>query len=320
LLLKEAENMSERKKLGLMHFRAMKGRKEPVAWITAYDLPFSYVAELAGVDMILVGDSGGMVQLGYPTTNPVTMDEMIVLARAARRGAPNTFLIGDMPQGSYEPSPRDAVLNALRFIKEAGCDAVKCEGGTRMARQIKAMVDAGILVMGHLGLTPQSTPSFGGYRVQCKTRESFDATMEDAVALEEAGVCALLLEATPGPPAGRIARKLRIPVYGIGAGGEVDGQLLIMHDLQGFYQPFRTWFAKCYVPQVAQEFADYLRSLPDLREHGRTHRQDGLLFLAEMAVRRYVEEVRARVFPGEEYSYPIKPQELEVLKGSPYWD
>ena len=134
----------------------------PVAWITAYDLPLAYAAEQAGADMILVGDSGGMVQLGYATTNPVTMDEMLVLAKAARRGAPQTFLIGDMPQGSYEVGERDAVLNALRCVKEAGCDAVKCEGGRRIESRIRAMADAGLLVMGHLGLTPQTTGSFGG--------------------------------------------------------------------------------------------------------------------------------------------------------------
>jgi 3-methyl-2-oxobutanoate hydroxymethyltransferase len=298
----------------------MKQEGKPVAWITAYDLPFSHVAEQAGVDMILVGDSGGMVQLGYPTTNPVTMDEMLVLAKAARRGAPDTFLIGDMPQGSYEPSPREAVVNALRFIKEAGCDAVKCEGGQRMAAQIRAMTDAGILVMGHLGLTPQSTASFGGYRVQGKTRKSFEETMHDALALREVGVFALLLEAMPTEPAGQIARKLDIPVYGIGAGTEVDGQLVIMHDLQGFYQPFRPWFAKCYIPDVLPKFCEHIAEISAaIREHGRNHRQDGLLVLAEMAVCAYVEDVRARKFPGEEFSYPIKEEELNELRSSELW-
>jgi 3-methyl-2-oxobutanoate hydroxymethyltransferase len=201
--------------------------------------------------MILVGDSGGMVQLGLDTTNPVTMEQMLVLASAARRGGPDTFLIGDMPQGTYEPSDRDAILNAVRLVKEVGCDAIKCEGGRRMAGRVKAMVDAGILVMGHLGLTPQSTQCFGGYRVQGKTKLSFKQTFEDATALVDAGVFGILLEAMPGEPAGQIARQFDIPIFGIGAGPEVDGQLLIMHDLLGLYQPLRPWFAKCYIPDVA---------------------------------------------------------------------
>ena len=181
------------KKLNLRSLVKMKQDKIPVSWITAYDLPFASAAENAGIDLILVGDSGGMVQLGYETTNPVTMDEMVVLAKSARRGAPNTFMIGDMPQGAYEISAERAVENALRFIKEAGCDAVKCEGGRRVIDKIKAIVDAGILVFGHLGLTPQSTSSFGGYNVQGKTVESFEEIVEDALALQKAGVMALLL-------------------------------------------------------------------------------------------------------------------------------
>jgi 3-methyl-2-oxobutanoate hydroxymethyltransferase len=282
-------------------------------------LPFSQAAERAGIDMILVGDSGGMVQLGHPTTNPVTMDEMVILARAARRGAPNTFLIGDMPQGAYEPSDRDAVLNALRFIKEAGCDAIKCEGGRRMAQRVRAMVDAGILVMGHLGLTPQSTQSFSGYRVQGKTKSSYEATVEDGAALVEAGVFAILLEAIPAEPAGQIARQFQVPIYGIGAGPCVDGQLLIMHDLMGFYAPFRPWFAKCYVPEVAEEFAKYLSGIDDLRKNGREQRRDGLLVLAEMAISKYISEVKAGEFPGNEFTYPLNPEELAELQASKYW-
>jgi len=309
----------EKKKISLLKLNNMKRNKEPVAWVTAYDLPFAYVAEQAGTDMILVGDSGGMVQLGYETTNPVTMDEMIILASSAHRGAPNTFLIGDMPQGSYESSERDAVINSLRFIKEADCDAVKCEGGKRVAKKITAMVDAGILVMGHLGLTPQSTPSFGGYRVQGKTKKSFDETFQDALALQKAGVFAILLEAIPSEPAGQIAKHLDIPVYGIGAGSKVDGQLVIIHDLMGFYQPFRPWFAKCYIPDVAQEFSDYIASLGDLKKVGREDRKDGLLVLAEMAVKKYIEDVKNKVFPGKGYSYAIEDEELKALKSSIMW-
>ncbi|MBS3903028.1 MAG: 3-methyl-2-oxobutanoate hydroxymethyltransferase [Anaplasmataceae bacterium] len=312
----------ERVKASIPKFNEMKAKGDPVAWITAYDYPFSWVAEQAGVDMILVGDSGGMVQLGYETTNPVTMDEMIMMAKGARRGAPKTFIVGDMPQGSYEPSPRDAVINAMRFIKEAGSDAIKCEGGRRMINQVKAMVDAGIPVIGHLGLTPQSTTSFGGYRVQCKTRQSFEDTMEDALALQEAGVFAILLEAMPSEPAGQIARQLKIPIYGIGAGGEVDGQLVIMHDLTGFYQSFRPWFAKCTIPHVIHDFASHIKKLGDhesVRKAGRESRNDGLLTLAKLAVHFYVKEVKDKHFPGEDYSYPIKADVLAELKKSKYW-
>ena len=307
------------KKLNLKSLQKMKAAGEPITWITAYDLPFASAAENAGVDMILVGDSGGMVQLGYETTNPVTMDEMIVLAKSARRGAPNTFIVGDMPQGSYEISKEKAVENAMRFVKEAGCDAIKLEGGRRVIDKVKAIVDAGILVVGHLGLTPQSTSSFGGYNVQGKSLKSFEETMDDALALQEAGVMALLLEAMPSAPAAQIAKQLDIPVLGIGAGNEVDGQLIIMHDMMGFYQSFRPWFAKCYVPQVIHEFAEGLKDVEDMKQYGREHRKDGLFAIAEMAIAKYVEEVKARQFPSEEYIYPIKEEQLAEIKQSKYW-
>lgn len=307
------------KKLNLKSLQKMKSSREPITWITAYDLPFASAAENAGIDMILVGDSGGMVQLGYETTNPVTMDEMIVLAKSARRGAPNTFIVGDMPQGSYEISKEKAVENAMRFVKEAGCDAIKLEGGRRVIDKVKAIVDAGILVVGHLGLTPQSTSSFGGYNVQGKSLKSFEETMDDALALQEAGVMALLLEAMPSAPAAQIAKQLDIPVLGIGAGNEVDGQLIIMHDMMGFYQSFRPWFAKCYVPQVIHEFADGLKDVEDMKQYGREHRKDGLFAIAEMAIAKYVEEVKARQFPSEEYIYPIKDEQLAEIKQSKYW-
>ena len=308
-----------KKKLNLKSLQKMKAIGEPITWITAYDLPFASAAENAGIDMILVGDSGGMVQLGYETTNPVTMDEMIVLAKSARRGAPNTFIVGDMPQGSYEISKEKAVENAMRFVKEAGCDAIKLEGGRRVIDKVKAIVDAGILVVGHLGLTPQSTSSFGGYNVQGKSLKSFDETMDDALALQEAGVMALLLEAMPSAPAAQIAKQLDIPVLGIGAGNEVDGQLIIMHDMMGFYQSFRPWFAKCYVPDVINEFAAGLKNVEDMKQYGREHRKDGLFAIAEMAIAKYVEEVKARQFPCEEYIYPIKEEQLAEIKQSKYW-
>jgi len=303
----------------ILDFISMKKNGTPLTWITAYDLPFAQATEEAGVDMILVGDSGGMVQLGYDTTNPVTMDEMIFMASSARRGAPNTFIVGDMPQGSYEVSDEEAVRNALRFVKEAASDAIKLEGGCRVASRVRAIVNAGIPVVGHLGLTPQSTTSFGGYRVQGKTVKSFEDTLADALALQEAGAFAILLEAMPAEPASQVAKQLHIPIYGIGAGGEVDGQLVIMHDLMGFYQSFRPWFAKCYIPEVLSRFTEYLAGAGALRKLGRTERGDGLLVLAKMAIEKYVEDVRTKRFPGTTYSYSIKDDQLGDLKKSSKW-
>jgi len=306
-------------KININILRKMKRKGTPVAWITAYDLPFAWAAEKAGIDMILVGDSGGMVQLGYQTTNPVTMDEMILLAKSARRGAPETFMIGDMPQGSYEVGDKEAIINAMRFIKEADSDAVKIEGGKRVAGRIRAIADAGILIMGHLGLTPQSSASFGGYRVQGKTVLSFEKTIEDALALQEAGAFAILVEAMPSEPTGQIAKQLKIPIYSIGGGRLADGQLVIMHDLMGFYQPFRPWFAKCYVPDVLDEYYNYIKSIPDIRKIGREQREDGLLVLAQMAIKKYIDDVREKRFPQEDYSYQIEDKDLEKLKTSKYW-
>jgi len=303
----------------ILDFVSMKKNGTPLTWITAYDLPFAQVTEEAGVDMILVGDSGGMVQLGYDTTNPVTMDEMMFMASSARRGAPNTFIVGDMPQGSYEVCNEEAVRNALRFVKECASDAIKLEGGVRVAGRVRAIVDAGIPVVGHLGLTPQSTTSFGGYRVQGKTVKSFESTLQDALALQEAGAFAILLEAMPAEPAAQIAAQLEIPIYGIGAGGGVDGQLVIMHDLMGFYQSFRPWFAKCYVPEVVGKFTDYLTAAGDLRQLGRKERGDGLLVLAKMAIEQYVVDVHTGAFPGDAYSYSIKDEQLVELKKSTKW-
>jgi len=304
------------KKISIKDLDEMKKEKKPIAWVTAYDFPLAQAAEKAGIDMILVGDSGGMVQLGYSSTHPVTMDEMITMSKAVRRGAPNTFIIGDMPQGSYEVSKEEAVRNALRFIKEAGCDAIKCEGGKRVKKKVKAMINAGIVVFGHLGLTPQSSEAFGGYRVQGKTVESFKGIMEDAFCLQDIGISSLLLEAMPSASAQQVALHLDIPVYGIGAGDSVDGQLIIMHDLLGFYKSFRPKFAKCYISDVINDFHTYLNKIENVREEGRKKREDGFLVLAERAIFKYIEEVRNRVFPGEEYSYPIKEEELIEIKSN----
>lgn len=306
-------------KKGIKDFNKMKRKGEAVTWVTAYDYPFSYCAEQAGIDMILIGDSGGMVQLGYETTNPVSMDEMLTMAKSVRKGAPNTFIIGDMPQGAYEISTTLAIENALRFVKEAGCDAIKCEGGIRVADKIKAIVDAGILVCGHLGLTPQSTSSFGGYKVQGKSRSSFEDILKDALALQEAGVYAVLLEAMPAESAEQIAKHLTVPVYGIGAGPNVDGQLLIMHDLLGFYQPFRPKFAKCFIPEVILEYTTYLDSLNDVSAIGIETRQDGLLVLVQLTIEIYVRKVKNKTFPGKDYTYQLNENALYKLQKSEYW-
>lgn len=306
-------------KKSIIDFNKMKG-KEPITWITAYDYPFSQVAEKAGIEMILVGDSGTMVQLGYKSTNLASMDEMLLFAKAVRRGAPETFCVGDMPQGSYEVSNEDAIRNSLRFIKESFMDAIKLEGGKRVCDRVKAISDAGILVIGHLGLTPQSVASFGGYRVQCKTVESFNQTMEDALALQDAGACMILLEALPNAATKQISKSLKIPIMGIGAGIDCDSQLVIMHDLMGFYQDFRPWFAKCYIPDVIKDFDTYIdQNRDNLKKLGKETRTDGLLHLAELAIKKYTQEVKDKKFPSQEYIYPLKDEELQNLRKSKYW-
>lgn len=304
----------------IFNFRKMKEKGEPITWITAYDYPFSHAAEKAGIEMILVGDSGTMVQLGRKSTNAASMDEMILLSKSVREGAPNTFIVGDMPQGSYEVSNEDAVRNALRFAKESLCDAVKLEGGKRMTERVKAITNAGILVIGHLGLTPQTAASFGGYRVQCKSKDNFEETLRDAIALEEAGASMLLLEALPNESSKQIKKYLNIPVLGIGAGIDIDGQLVIMHDLMGFYQDFRPWFAKCYVPEVVKEFDAYLdKNKDNLKQLGRDSKTDGMLELARLAISKYIEEVKNKKFPDSNYTYPLKQEELEDLRTSDLW-
>jgi 3-methyl-2-oxobutanoate hydroxymethyltransferase len=306
-------------KKSILGFKQMKKRQEPITWITAYSYPMAKAAEAAEVDMILVGDSGGMVELGYQTTNPVTMDEMIQLAKAARKGAPNTFIVGDMPQGSYEISDEEAVINAMRFVKEAGCDAIKLEGAKRMLSRIKAISQSGIIVVAHLGLTPQSTSSFGGYRVQGKTIESFEETINDSKDVESAGASLLLLEAMPSESAQQVSKQLAIPVMGIGTGEYVDGQLIIMHDLLGFYPDFRPWFAKCYIPQVISKYQEEIAAQPDLKKFGIETRADGLNSLVKLAIKEYVKEVKARNFPNVNYNYPIKEVELTLIKKSKLW-
>ncbi|MGB4286956.1 MAG: 3-methyl-2-oxobutanoate hydroxymethyltransferase [Bacillota bacterium] len=265
-----------KKKLMIHDFYRMKKEGKPVSWLTAYDFPTAQFAEAAGLDMILVGDSLGMCVYGYEGTVPVTMDQAIAHCEAVRRGAPNTFVMGDMPFLSYQTSDEDAVANAGRFLKEANVDAIKLEGGKRVTSRIRAIVDAGIMVCGHIGLTPQSSGQLGGHKAQGRTRESARLLIEDALAIEAAGAHMLLLEAVPPEVAGVIRRKLSIPVYGIGAGPDVDGQLLIISDLIGQFQAFTPKFVKKYA-NVAEVVTN--------------------------AIREYIDEVRSGAFPEEKHCY-----------------
>jgi 3-methyl-2-oxobutanoate hydroxymethyltransferase len=274
------------KKVTTVALTALKSRNVPAVFLTAYDYPTAVFADRAGADMLLVGDSAAMTMLGLPTTVGITMDEMLVFARAVCRGARRAFVVGDLPFLSYQPSNRDAVRNAGAFVA-AGCDAVKCEGGARIARRVRAMTDAGIAVMGHLGLTPQSLGQLGGYRVQGKTLAAVEAVACDAVALQKAGAFSILLEALPAEAAGFVREQVDIPVYGIGAGPYVDGQLVISHDLLGNF-----------VGDIRPRFV----------------RQYGAIGAAvEQAFREYGADVRSRAFPGAEYCYPIAPaDEAEI--------
>jgi len=274
------------KKKSIVDFRKMKRKGEKIVWITSYDHPTAYFAEQAGVDMILVGDSLGMCIYGYESTLPVTMDQCIWHSEAVRRAAPNTFVIGDMPFLSYQRNVEDAVANAGRFLKEAACDAIKLEGGARVVPQVRAILDAGIVVCGHIGLTPQSTGQFGGYKAQGRTAESGRAMVQDAVALADAGVQMLLLEAVTPPVAKHITELLDIPVLSIGAGPDCDGQLLIVSDLIGEFQAFTPKFVKKYA-NVAE--------------------------VTTSAIRQYAEEVRSGAFPGEEHVYPMKEGQYEAF-------
>lgn len=251
----------------ILDFQKMKKSCENVTWLTAYDFPTAQFAEKAGMDMLLVGDSMGMCVYGYDAgTMPVTMDQCIVHTEAVRRGAPKTFVMGDMPFLSYQTTEADAVRNAGRFYKEAGVDAIKLEGGRRIVNMVKAIVDAGMVVCGHLGLTPQSSGQFGGFKAQGRTAESAFEVIKDARAIEEAGAALLLLEAVP-PEVGKfIAEDLKIPVYGIGAGLDLDGQLLIVSDMLGLFEAFTPKFVKKYgnlAGETVKAMEDYVR---DVRE------------------------------------------------------
>jgi len=276
-------------KTTIIKLRKQKREGTKTVLVTAYDYPQAHIADGAGVDCILVGDSLGMTTLGHKTTIPVTMDQMISSAESVSRGANDALLIGDMPYMSYQISNESAVENAGRFIK-AGMDMVKVEGA--MIERIKAICDSGIMVMSHLGLTPHTRAKMGGYRVQGKTADQAEIVLKQALALQEAGCSALLLEAMPKEPAAMIAKELDIPVYGIGAGDEVDGQLVIFHDLTGLFWDFKSKFVKRYC------------------EAGQ---------LIQNALKDYASEVRGGAFPAQENFYEIKEDELEKLLGDSKW-
>jgi 3-methyl-2-oxobutanoate hydroxymethyltransferase len=267
--------LAEKKRLG-----------EPIVMITAYDYPSAQVAEAAGVDLVLVGDSGAMTVLGYPSTVPVSVEEMLMLASAVRRGLSTPFLVGDLPFGSYEASDEQAIATAQRFVKEAGCDAVKLEGGGTSVERARAIALAGIPVMGHVGLTPQTATALGGYRAQGRTAEKALAVARESVALQEAGCFAIVFEAIPAAVTEAVMPSMEIPVIGIGAGPASDGQVLVFHDLLGIYDGISPRFAKRYA-QLKSEMVD--------------------------AVSEYASEVRSGAFPAPEHTYSIDPAELEAF-------
>ena len=248
--------------------------------VTAYTYPSAVHVDTAGIDILLVGDSLGMVELGYETTLPVTMDDMLHHARAVSRGAERPLLVADLPFGSYEASPQQAHSNAIRFLKEAGMDAVKLEGGRSRAPTVRHLVDAGVAVMGHIGLTPQHISTLGGFRAQGKTTTAALTLLHDALALQHAGAFALVIECVPAPVAAAVQRALHIPVVGIGAGGGVAGQVLVYHDLLGFFQ-------HAHHAKVSPRFSKRYVGVGEAIQRG---------------LEEYAREVRSGVFPGEEYS------------------
>lgn len=279
--------MSERKKVTLPVLFEKVAKGEPITWLTCYDYPTAYFQDKAGVDMILVGDSLGMTMLGYDSTLPVTMNDMIRHTQAVRRGAPNVFLIGDMPYMSYQASNETAVLNAGRFMAEAGCDAIKLEGGREMAPRIAAITAAGIPAFGHLGLTPQSASALGGFRLQGKSALQAKKIVEDAKILEEAGAVGVLLELVPDRVCQLITERAEgCIIMSLGSGPDAHGQLLIYHDLFGLYPKF--------TPRMAKVYGNAGEVI-----------QNGLI--------QYVQEVQAKQFPEPKNYFGMKDAEYEEL-------
>ncbi len=281
------EDNPEREPVTLPRLAEMKLNAEPIVMVTAYDYPSAGIAEEAGVDMVLCGDSAAMTVLGHSSTTPVSLDEMLVLARAVRRGLRTPMLVGDLPFGSYERSNDQAIESAMRYVKEAGCDVVKLERGGISVERARAIVRAGIPVMGHVGLTPQTATALGGFKAQGKTADQAVRIAEEALALQAAGCFSIVFEAVPTAISEVLVAKLSVPVIGIGAGVATDGQVLVWHDLLGIYGGRQAKFVKRYA---------------NLREE-----------MLE-GVGRYAREVRERAFPGAEHGYSIEPEELEAFR------
>ncbi len=283
----EGPESTERKPISLPDLAAMKAAGEPIVMVTAYDHPSAQAVEAAGVDVVLVGDSAAMTVLGHDSTVPVGMDEMLMLTAAVRRGLRTPLLVGDMPFGSYEQSNELAVENAQRFIKEAGCDAVKLERGGASVERARAIVRAGIPAMAHVGLTPQTATQLGGYKAQGKTAGRAAQIAEEALALQAAGCFAIVFEAVPAAVTEALMPKMEIPVIGIGAGVGADGQVLVFHDLLGIFAGHAAKFVKRY----ANLRVEMIRG-----------------------VREYADEVRSGAFPGPEHIYAIDPSELSEFR------
>jgi 3-methyl-2-oxobutanoate hydroxymethyltransferase len=276
-------------KLPLPELAAMKQRGDKIVMVTAYDAPGARFAEDAGIDVVLVGDTAAMVVLGHEgTTVPVTVDEMLFLTRTVSRQARRPIVVGDMPFGSYQVSDEDAVRNAIRFVKEGGADVVKLEGAGPMVSRARAIVEAGIPVMGHVGLTPQSATMLGGFKTQGKSAAHAHRLVADAKELEAAGCMSIVLEAIPAPVAARITAELEVPTIGIGAGPDCDGQVLVYHDLLGLTEG--------HLPRFVKRYANLSREIRD-------------------ALEAYAAEVRTGTFPGEEHTYEMSADELASFEG-----
>ncbi len=279
--------MSERRPVTLPRLAEMKAAGEPIVMVTAYDYPSARVAEEAGVDLVLVGDTAAMVVLGYPGTEPVSMEEMIMLGKAVRRGTRTALMVGDMPMGSYEASNELAVQSAQRLVKETGCQVVKLEAGGTSVERARAIVRAGIPVMGHVGLTPQTATALGGYKTQGKTAQGAIQLLEDALALQSVGCFAVVFEAVPAAIAEEIAARLEIPAIGIGAGPATAGQVLVYHDLLGI--------TTGRSPKFVKRYAEIHAAMVE-------------------GVGCYTEEVRSHRFPAAEHVYGIEPAELAEFR------
>jgi 3-methyl-2-oxobutanoate hydroxymethyltransferase len=271
-------------KLPLPELHEMKKRGDKIVMITAYDAPAARIADEAGVELILVGDTAAMVMLGHESTLPVTLDEMIFLTRAVTRAARRPLVVGDLPFGTYEVSDEQAVASAIRMAKEGGADVIKLEGAGRMLSRVRAISDSNIGIMGHVGLTPQSATKLGGFKAQGRTGAAAKQLFDDALALQEAGAFAIVLEAVPAAVAARVSAALDVPTIGIGAGPGTDGQVLVWHDMLGMYAGRTPRFVKRYA-DIASEIGE--------------------------AVARYAEDVRTGAFPEEQHTYGISPEELE---------